>query len=793
MWNTVIIVSSTKTEAEFWSATLKNSDVIHPKTRVFSIFEDWAGGAGQLLGTLNALIETHLSLSSLKTTAIYHTAGKGTRIAPIGLTEAGKGAVKLPFKNKTITLLEAVIKQTTPFSKTRKGRLCVFWADAIFIPERNITFEGKHHIELFGIEDKIPDNGKKWRENWQSYGLIIPDGKQIILKEKQSWAELKTLAAKKILKKQPGASKNMGCFSISKEFLCALLEEFKKELMEKKGKLDTDPHLWMPLTSLRADFRNKKLWDRINTFKKKFLKKAVSPHAAEKTSLPHSQKAPLLIGAKNLGGRTFWWDFGSIKLFHRNTMKMLEKSAEGAAMRRFFEIKTQNGAGIKNSIVAGSKIRGKIENSIILSTRSKKLKAKNSIIINCLLKKGNFSNSIAYNCVELNNMEGKKSITTDIFCPGRGKIRLMTSPDRDGKKDWDTKIFSNCFSYSGIARLLKKSDPAETKKERKNWENYYRTESWKKFDALKNTFIKPQPVFVKKIWGGKEIGNLKSIRLNGKTGESWECSGYPGKTSVIKMGAEEIPLTHLLNYAPEEILGKNFAEYGGKMPVLVKFIDSQKDLSVQVHPDDTTAKKLGETEPGKNEAWLILKAEPRSVLYLGFRKKFGNAKLITAEHLSKIEAAPGDVFNIPAGTVHAIGKGILLLEIEQTSDLTYRIWDWNRIPARPLHLKKAQATIAKKLSRAETFKARPLKISSYETKLISTPFFRLNRLTLNNPKKIPTDGNFQILVCLKGRAEIHSGRKKELLKQGESILVPASIHSYEIKPAGSAEILKAQP
>ena len=780
MWNTVIIVSSTKKEAEFWRRTLKNSDVIHPETRVISIPEVWTGGAGQLLGTLNALIETRIkaNLKKNQTTAIYHTAGKGKRIAPIGLTEAGKGAVKLPFKNKTLTLLEAVIKQTTPLSETRKGRLCVFWADAIFLPEKNIKFEGMHHIELFGIEDKIPAGKKEWVENWQSYGLIIPNGNRVILKEKQTWAELKNLVRLKKRKGVSCASKNMGCFSVSKEFLCALLAEFKKELREKKKKLDTDPHLWMPLTSPGAEFKDKKLWYRINAFKKKFLEN-------DKTGL-------FLIGAKNLGEKTFWWDFGSVKLFHRNILKMLEKSAEGAAMRRFFEVKTQNGAGVRNSIITGSVINGKIKNSVILSTTAEKLTSENSVIVNCLLKKGSFLNSVVYNCIEIKALQSRSGVAADVFCPGHGKIRLKTSPGRDGKKDWDAKISSNCFSYSGIEQLLKKSNQAETEKERNAWIKYYKTGADGIFDSLKKTFIKPRPVFVRKIWGGTKIGNLKKTRLKEKIGESWECSCYPGKTSAVKIGGAEIPLTHLLNYAPEEILGKNFAGYGGELPVLVKFIDSRENLSVQVHPDDLTAGNLGETEPGKNEAWFIIKAEPRSVLYLGFGKKTEDIKSITAGHLSKTEAAEGDVFNIPAGTVHAIGKGILLLEIEQPSDLTYRIWDWNRIPARPLHLAKAQDAITKKISNAETFRIKPVKLSSCETKLVSTPFFRLNRLTLNNPKKIETSGGFQILVCLKGRAEIHSGGKKENLKQGESILVPACINSYEIKPDGVAEILKVQ-
>ncbi len=780
MWNTLIVVSSTEKEAKFWQRSLKNSDVIHPGTRVISIPEVWSGGAGQLLGTLNALIETRIfaNLKKNQTTAIYHTAGKGKRIAPIGLTEAGKGAVKLPFKNKTTTLLEAVIKQTTPFSETRKGRLCVFWADAIFLPEKNIKFEGKHHIELFGIENKIPAGRKEWVENWQSYGLIIPDGKRIILKEKQTWTELKNSVRLKKRKGALSASKNMGCFSISKEFLCALLAEFKKELTEKKKKLDTDPHLWMPLTSPETEFKDKKLWHRINAFKKKFLEN-------DKTGM-------FLIGLKNLGEKTFWWDFGSVKIFYRNIMKMLEKSAEGAAMRRFFEVKTQNGAGVKNSIIADSVINGKIKNSVILSTTAEEVTSENSVIVNCLLKKGSFLNSVAYNCIEIKALQSRNGVAADVFCPGRGKIRLKTTPGRDGKKDWDVKIFSNCFSYSGIELLLKKSNPAETEKERNAWINYYKTGVAGIFDSMKKTFIKPRPVFVGKIWGGTEIGVLKKTRLKEKIGESWECSGYPGKTSAVKIGDAKIPLTHLLNYAPEEILGKKFTEYGGELPVLVKFIDSRENLSVQVHPDNRTAEKLGETEPGKNEAWLIIKAEPRSVLYLGFRKKIEDIRKTTAEHLSKTEAAEGDVFNIPAGTVHAIGKGIFLLEIEQNSNLTYRIWDWNRIPARPFHLKKAQATITKKISPAETFRIKPVKLSSCETKLVSTPFFRMNRLTLNSPKKIETPGGFQILVCLKGRAEINSGGKKEFIKQGESVLVPACIRSYEIKPDGDAEILKVR-
>jgi mannose-6-phosphate isomerase len=804
-FDVIIVVASTQEQANFWDKRLKNSALLSKHTKIYSIFEKWDGGAGQLLGTLNAWKEvsklTDLDSMIKKgcSIVIYHTAGKGKRIAPIGLSEVDKGAVRLPIlveytyagkgEKDAITLLEAVIHSTKAFAKTREGRVCVFWGDGLFIPEK-IEYEGKHQVELFSIRGEAPDSEKNWNAQWKSYGLIIPipaeEGSGTILREKQSWDDFNRLIKKGVIGRSRSGEitigKSMGCFSISFEFFKTLLEEYECELREKTKKLDTDPHLWMPLTSAREDFDDKNLWDRVNRLKKNFLSRDTS--------------GLTLFGDKDLG-KTYWWDFGQLHLYQSNLLKLIEDSDEGKKMREFFRLEERfvreaklDGLEVKKSILLDSEVKkGKVNRCVLVKTKARYLNADGSLIVNSQINTGEVKQSVVYNCIALGELKLEGAVVADLFHFKKGMVRLKTQPERDGKKDWHGKIPVNYYSYAEADSLILSEKSEKIKEERLRWENYFSLNLGGEFEWLKRRFIKPLPLanLVEKAWGGDRIERLKQNPPSGmQIGESWECSSHPTNPSKLKIKGNEVSLLHLLNYASKEILGEEIAsKFRGVLPILVKFIDSRNNLSVQVHPSDEWAKKLGECESGKNEAWLILEAEPHSKIYLGFKQKVNVERLSSIkDKLNCIAVNPGDVYMVPAGTVHAIGAGILLLEVEQASDLTYRIWDWEREPKRPLHLEKAIRVLNFEPSKINDFKPIPKQISPHETILVDTPYFTLSSIRVKKGDRIEekTKGVFHILTGVKGEVIISSEAESKpeiaTFHQGESLLVPASLPSY---------------
>ena len=220
---------------------------------------------------------------------------------------------------------------------------------------------------------------------------------------------------------------------------------------------------------------------------------------------------------------------------------------------------------------------------------------------------------------------------------------------------------------------------------------------------------KPEPFLLQPagkdyLWGGNRLHTLfgKQLPLH-PLAETWECSTHPDGCSIVASGVDKgKSLAEVLQQHPEFLGAKTSAT--GDLPVLVKLIDAAKDLSVQVHPDDAYAQQYEHEPNGKTEMWYILEAEPGASLIYGFSKPMQPEQLDTClkentilSYLQKIPVKKGDVFLIPAGTVHAIGAGIVLAEIQQSSNLTYRLYDYNRTDAtgkkRPLHIKKAKAVI----------------------------------------------------------------------------------------------------
>ncbi|MDI6602993.1 MAG: hypothetical protein QME57_02630 [Patescibacteria group bacterium] len=474
----VIIVVVSIGNKEYWERRLEASrnEILSQKTKIIVIEEDWPGGAGQLLGTLHAFQKAN-ELGDLKATleqkgtlAIYHAAGYGKRMAPLCGTEVNnKPGVKLPKiikigeRESLLRVLEAVIFSTQIFAKSREGRICVFWGDQVFLPSRAFKLETKLPVEILGVKKRVFLSKKDWQKDWQQYGVLIPTKKRgILMREKISWQKFQRFLEKGYLQKDREEKvtlfKSLGCFSISLPFLETLFEEFFKEIELKRRNLGTDFYLWVPLTSRKREYQAEGgsgiYWERIKKIRRNFIQKTGKKR---------------IIGEKNLGEKTFWWDYGNLKSYFLNLLKLLKKTDEGEAARKFFEAekylikrKFTKGLKIKNSILINSEIGGgKIENVILVDSKILWAKIKNGVIISTQAK-GVFTqrgklvrNILLYNVKEERNVKTLPAeVVTDII-PGEGtKIRMRTSLLRDGKRDWQVRLPKNIFAYSEIERLL---------------------------------------------------------------------------------------------------------------------------------------------------------------------------------------------------------------------------------------------------------------------------------------------------------------------------------------------------
>jgi mannose-6-phosphate isomerase len=306
------------------------------------------------------------------------------------------------------------------------------------------------------------------------------------------------------------------------------------------------------------------------------------------------------------------------------------------------------------------------------------------------------------------------------------------------------------------------------------------------------------------VWGGDYIEKMKKLPPSGrKIGESWECSAHleHPSTATLENGTK-IALPELLSISGKEILGEEiFEEFQGNLPVLIKFIDARENLSVQVHPTDEKAKELGEKDTGKTEFWVVLEAEKDAVLYLGFKENVDKEEFrkdisspdinIAEKYLNAFPAKKGDLFLNPAGTIHAIGKGLVLTEIQQSSGITYRVWDWNRTPKRPLHIKKALEALDFSKKVREDFEKTPRKINPKEESLVDSFYFSVDKITLDaeDEVEIETKGSFQVLTCIEGKVKVKATRELPL-EAGNTILVPASLNRYSIFAEEKSQVLK---
>ena len=305
--------------------------------------------------------------------------------------------------------------------------------------------------------------------------------------------------------------------------------------------------------------------------------------------------------------------------------------------------------------------------------------------------------------------------------------------------------------------------------------------------------IKFEPILKEKIWGGSKLMtkfNKKSTLKN--IGESWEISDVEGSVSVISNGKfAGKTLREIIETYKDNLVGKNnYANFGNNFPLLIKFIDAKKDLSVQVHPNDELAKKRHNSF-GKTEMWYIMQADRESRLILGFKHAITPQKYLDLLEekkimsvLNEVPVQKGDAFFIAPGTVHAIGSGIVLAEIQQTSDITYRIYDFDRVDKqgneRELHTELAVEAINFS-DKIETSYKYSNFLNSLNT-VVKCKYFTTNFIHVIGEKELDyskTD-SFVIFMCVQGNATISIDEYSENINFGETVLIPAAVDKVVI-------------
>ena len=313
--------------------------------------------------------------------------------------------------------------------------------------------------------------------------------------------------------------------------------------------------------------------------------------------------------------------------------------------------------------------------------------------------------------------------------------------------------------------------------------------------------IKFEPLLKQTIWGGDKIIPFKQLDQQlDQVGESWEISGVQGNETIVKEGQYKgMKLNELVACLGEKLVGRdNYERFGNEFPLLIKFIDAQRDLSIQVHPDDETAHRQGKSR-GKTEMWYVLPSEPEAQLFSGLKLQITPeqyAQMVAddtiTEALSQYHVQEGDVFFIPAGRIHAIGAGCFVAEIQQTSDVTYRIYDYNRRDKdgnlRQLHTKEAAESI--------DYRVLPDYRTAYKLEknvpeqVVQCPFFTTAVYDIDEPMTLDYSelDAFVILIGVKGQGTLTVDGQQTTLNMGETVLVPATVN--EIKVEGSVRFLE---
>lgn len=310
--------------------------------------------------------------------------------------------------------------------------------------------------------------------------------------------------------------------------------------------------------------------------------------------------------------------------------------------------------------------------------------------------------------------------------------------------------------------------------------------------------LKFQPILKERLWGGTKLGTILGKAIpNNITGESWELSGVKGDVSVVANGAfKGTSLNQLIETYTDDLLGKDVVRrFGKEFPILIKFIDAKQDLSIQLHPNDELAKKRHNSF-GKTEMWYVMDADKDANLIVGFNQEVTKeeyTKCLENDTLLELmnyeEVTKGDTFFINTGKIHAIGAGVLLAEIQQTSDVTYRVFDFNRKDKagnyRELHTELALDAID--YAQKDDFRVHYSKELDQVNKMVHCPYFRTDYLNLQTDfaQDISNRDSFTIYMCVDGKAVISNESGTVTIIKGETVLLPANTNTVKIETQGT--------
>ncbi len=479
-YDVVIVCCSGEKQADYWQARLSavRGQVLPASCKVLAVFEDWGGdGAGNGLGTLYAYQKAVIKAKSLydgyelhtelvakrASAALYHTAGKGTRLAPLpGAENNNKPGVKLPATlsvgghDVPMTILEAVLKQTGVYAPMRKGRLSVFWGDQVFVPTVPVAaYTPVHHADILCSLGPMP-SAEEWEaKGLDKYGLIaVNSNEEAAQVEKVTHATAKTLLGSFGAVTKVGVS--LGSFSLSASILVALLEEFKTELVEKTAKLDTDPGLWMALTLSKEAYiqllEAKKTpasesgphFDRMQAMLARF-------RAAGKGG---EESGMGLFGAVDIGQGAYWWDYGQLKLYFMNNISVTHTDDESRLYREFLGVpvgrraRAEVGEGVgvdEESVLSAVQVKGgTIAKSVLTNVSAIAVEAQGAVLVNVTARKVVAGRgAVLYNVVDDSEeglVLGEKEVLVGVFDEAGKQQQMASHAERDGGVWWKKEI-----------------------------------------------------------------------------------------------------------------------------------------------------------------------------------------------------------------------------------------------------------------------------------------------------------------------------------------------------------------
>ncbi|MGG7058212.1 type I phosphomannose isomerase catalytic subunit [Clostridium tertium] len=307
--------------------------------------------------------------------------------------------------------------------------------------------------------------------------------------------------------------------------------------------------------------------------------------------------------------------------------------------------------------------------------------------------------------------------------------------------------------------------------------------------------IRFENLYYEKIWGGRDFETFRDNMPEGEIGETWDIACHPNGTGVVANGElQGIKFDDLINKFGNALVGNKVTLE--KFPLLIKLINSKEKLSVQVHPGDEYAAKY-EGDYGKTEAWYVMDAKPGASLIVGtkdctkeeFEEAIKNNKV--EEFLNKIEVKKGDCFLINSGLVHAICEGVIIAEIQQNSDVTYRVYDYGR--PREIHVEKALDVINFNLQCENLNKKEETKYDGYSQSLLcENEYFGIEKISISKEYSDASDTDkFDMYTCVEGEGIIEGSNFSEIIKMGDSFLIPATLGEYKI--VGNIKVLKSYP